>query len=741
MAKENIAATNQKEKLYYGNYDDVLFSALDIAVEGRDAGEVALNFGKAALSNSISAGLGAAAKGLSGLADKIGSAAGRTAVKAGIAGGSAYITKVSNSYISSVDYSAEGGWTMDWEKANSSWHSKETIAATLGAGISAGMTAGLNEANLFDSNKTALNSRTFNTDAISKFNSLAGGLSSSAVSFAITGEVTFNVLNLTDFGTKINGGLLELTYNKDKGFSSRIGNGGTDLSLRNTVTAVSGIKEATKVAGWKYGGAESKSTLNGVNMLGYTDSGMNRQLAKEIWDERLAVEYGDTGDTYGSYTQGDNKILLSETLLGGGREETTKLSSVMSHEGTHYYGNRIEGIANISAAGTYSQLNQMFNLQADTTFSTQMLAGIINAENWEMNTGDVDYWKMTWGGQLVSDGSGWLKDENGMYISMDGARTEKPIQGETLGAAYQEAGLLNIMAGTSGERWSSFTEEEQQQAQQIMKGSGLVMDKNGQWNYAKGKKLDMADIMAAAGESIANPVFETYYNNKVDYDLVTAWNMDLRFSETAMNKTVPESLQGRYSELITQHLQETDSPEALKDKYTWNIYNKKGIATELFKIDENNSFLDELVKQTAPELNSTINKYGCNFMSTIAFPQLLTGNILDTKEIQTIWNESIKQKYTNQNNEVKNWIDSADSNVNNPDKVADYTLQKLGFPNFELRYGWSGNNFELIGNKVKVPYSNTGHWLLSDQYFRYLYNPANTTGINKDYNSVYLRKN
>lgn len=41
---------------------------------------------------------------------------------------------------------------------------------------------------------------------------------------------------------------------------------------------------------------------------------MNQQLAKDIWNEKLAVEYGNTGNDYGNYTVGENKIVLSENL-------------------------------------------------------------------------------------------------------------------------------------------------------------------------------------------------------------------------------------------------------------------------------------------------------------------------------------------------------------------------------------------------------------------------------------------
>ena len=72
---------------------------------------------------------------------------------------------------------------------------------------------------------------------------------------------------------------------------------------------------------------------------------------------------------YGNYTLGENKIVLSENLLGGGREASAKLATLMSHEGNHYNGNRVEAIAHMSAADTYSQLNQKFKLQGENYHS------------------------------------------------------------------------------------------------------------------------------------------------------------------------------------------------------------------------------------------------------------------------------------------------------------------------------------------------------------------------------------
>jgi len=231
-------------------------------------------------------------------------------------------------------------------------------------------------------------------------------LAENSVLFAFGENATFNLSNIHGVG------LLELTMSKE-GISSRLGMGGTDISYQNIKNAVIGYKEASKVMECKYGSTETRSTLNSINMLGYTTILDNHDLAKDIWSKKLAVEYGNTGNDYGNYTLGENKIVLRKNLLGGGREASAKLATVMSHEGTHYNGNRVEAIAHLFGLETYSQINQTISsLQEDSSFRSEMLRAIFNPESWKENTGDVDHWKMTWGGQLINDGQGWLIDEN-----------------------------------------------------------------------------------------------------------------------------------------------------------------------------------------------------------------------------------------------------------------------------------------------------------------------------------------
>ena len=244
-----------------------------------------------------------------------------------------------------------------------------------------------------------------------------------------------------------------------------MGTGGTDISAGTLISAYNGMKEASKVLSWKYGSIEKQSTLNSINMMGYTKNETAIKASKDVWDEKLKVEYGDTGSDFGNYTIGDDKIRLSTALLGGGREGSAKLAAIMSHESTHYYGERREALAHLNGLDTYSQINKLFKLKGDSALSNEMLAGVLNAENWKENSGDVDHWTMMSDGRLAFDGSGNLYDENGNLM----LKTDKGIQN----------GLAQIL-GINPE-----------QARQMIENSGFD-SAPGSWNVKSnyGKSID-----------------------------------------------------------------------------------------------------------------------------------------------------------------------------------------------------------------------------------------------------------
>ena len=115
------------------------------------------------------------------------------------------------------------------------------------------------------------------TSGLKNLNNLASGLASSAVSFAFTGNATFNILNLTDFGSRINGGLLEFTIGKD-GISSKIGNGGTNISYSNIKSSISGASSLHKNSQINNTGYD-KTTLDVLHsQYGFGDKIAKKQL-------------------------------------------------------------------------------------------------------------------------------------------------------------------------------------------------------------------------------------------------------------------------------------------------------------------------------------------------------------------------------------------------------------------------------------------------------------------------------
>ena len=495
--------------------------------------------------------------------------AGAGAAVSGLSGGGGVLAKTGVSAATNVAGTVTvnaiqcGG---DWDKFADSMKNFYTWKGCISSTAGSLVTNSMNAVFLEDGNRIALNGDTFNTSGISSLTSLTGGLASTSVTYGLTGNATLNVASVGGQG------VLELSFGKD-GMHTRLGTGGTNVSWQTLMSAASGVGEARKVASWKYGGEESRSTLNAINMLGYTgtkDDRSNKKLAKDIWNETLGVEYGDTGKDYGNYKVGDGKITLSKDLLGGGKEASAKLATVMSHEGTHYNGNRLEGVAHAQALGTYAQINEMFNLDGDASFSIQMIDAIMNPDSWKENTGDTDHWTRLSNGGLKQDQDGWLRDEKGNLI--------KDKNGNPIGANTAETGLLNILFAKQedgsyvnpGKTYSEFTDEQKTISNYIMSDAEIssyyedpskMGMENLKWNK-DGKELDMDLVMAYAEDSIVTQVFERYYDSTADARYAQLHNLDVDIANT---HAVTEAAAGRFDNLYDSKSSFYDSIGALVD--------------------------------------------------------------------------------------------------------------------------------------------------------------------------------
>lgn len=373
-----------------------------------------------------------------------------------------------------------------------------------------------------------------------------------------------------------------------------------------------------------------------------------------------------------------------------------------------------------------------------------------------------DYWKLTWGGQLINDGQGWLVDENGMYINIDGTRSPVPVNGQTLGVGTFddngtprkgsiETGLLNIIAGTSGQAYSSFSDEQIKAAQALMTGADKPMEpSNPDANFREfdwsqnlsGQKIDMTSFMKTAGANVNQEIFKTYYNNTVDSQISKMLGVDLGFDT---GKEIPKNQYGNYTALfgnaLIEYLKSGDAKQTLNDKYFQTLTNEQGESTKLYKLDKNNPFLDELLGQhDLKGVNPSIDSDGCNFISQLAVPQLLTGKIIkDTDIIDSIWKEANKDNrgvYSN-------------STVYDPEALSNIVMKKLNL-NLKTSLGYKQyKEMQKIASRKTInydKYTKDGvikyhtHFVLSDVYGTTIYNPGyQYSGDFYEYDDYYLR--
>jgi murein DD-endopeptidase MepM/ murein hydrolase activator NlpD len=507
--------------------DDLLFGILDGIGGYKQWDEVGFDFGKklvtTAAGSAISAGFGSmgtsAGTGISAVMTRT-VKTGLQTMAAGTAGG----------ILNAVTYDRENGFGWSEDIFNQGIRSGAVNAL---AGMTGTFTGGmLGQLDMFDGNNNALAGNIFNREKIENFNNLAGGLAGQGINYALGGDFTLNLLNTALFtGGKVNTGLLELSFGRD-GTGMGLGGGGADMSPENIMAGMIGLYEASKVGGAKvsslFGNGEALSTLNAVNMLGYTGNALNEAIGQGIWKNRIKAVYGTLGtdeqgnEILGFYNhENPGEISLAETLLGRGNDKAAKLASVMAHEGLHLTGDRYEYAAHRQGLGTYADLISRFNTEGDAAFLNMMIDELSGGNSYTANTGNTDYWILKRDGSLQNDNQGYLKDENGFYVNRDGSRSAVIIPGQTIGAAGIETGLLNILyGGTSNAAYKDFQDTQVAKAQELLRSSGFIHNgaesmRDRFWNKGNDNKtISFANISKTFGNTVAAQVFM----NGVDID-------------------------------------------------------------------------------------------------------------------------------------------------------------------------------------------------------------------------------
>jgi murein DD-endopeptidase MepM/ murein hydrolase activator NlpD len=538
--------------------DDLFFGVLDGVGGYKQWDEVGFEFGKKVV---VTAASSAVSAGFSAMGTTAGAGISAVITRTAKAGLQTMAAGTVTSTLNAVTYDRERGfgWSEDIFNQGMRGSAVNTLANMTGT-FTGGM---LGQMDMFDGNNNALAENIFNRKNMEKLNNLAGGLAGQGVSYAMGEDFTLNLLNASLFtGGNVNAGLLELRFGRD-GTGMGLGDGGADISPENIAASMIGLYDALKVGGAKIssllGKDENLSTLNAVNMLGYTGDALNEAIGQGIWKNRIKAVYGDLGtdekgnEIMGMYNrENGSEITLAETLLGKGNEKAAKLASVMAHEGLHLTGNRYEYAAHAQGLGTYAGLINQFNMEGDAGFLNMMIDELANPASYGANTGNADYWILRRDGSLVNDNQGYLKDENGFYINRDGTRTTTIIPGQTIGAGGIETGLLNILyGGTSGTAYEIFSDEQVVKAQELLRSSGFIHNgaeavRDRYWNNGNdNKSISFADIGGVFGNTVAAQVFMNGMDAKSDK--VVFGSLIERF---IVNKIIPDNMRLRFDQFV-----------------------------------------------------------------------------------------------------------------------------------------------------------------------------------------------
>lgn len=454
--------------------DDAVFTIMDIG-NGMDPLAAAEGFMKKAAVSIVASKISAGFSNGAGLLNstKLGDGVvGQTMTK-GLQG---MMTNTASSAINSfsVRNFMEGRDSFDENAFGNGVFGKGAMASVAAGMAGTAISTKLDQWDMTDANKDILSHFTFDTENIQRFNGFIGSMAGSAVTYGLTGNAIFNLARFKGVG------LMEMNLGKN-GFGMNVGMNGTDISLGTLSSAMRGYEEANKVSSWKFGSEEQQKTLNAINLMGWTGAlgnAHNVGVSRAIWSEQLKATFKEMPKNENGYYDRDSdsgEIVISSAFLGGGEEAAAKLATVMSHEGSHWSGNRIEGLAQEQGMKTYAQINAMLGLAGDSQFANTMVDAYNDSESWKANEGSREYWRVT-------------KDKDGKVVKVqdDGDKMHFNFVDEEGNSLGSEAITAKRM--TAGELSSILKNgQSMEDLSRVMRQSGLSRTEKDGWFAFNGR--------------------------------------------------------------------------------------------------------------------------------------------------------------------------------------------------------------------------------------------------------------
>ena len=322
--------------------------------------------------------------------------------------------------------------------------------------------------------------------SIQNLNGTIGGLASAGLSYGLTGEATFNILNITDFGAGASSGLLEMTLSRNKGVTARLGTGGTDLSFGTVSTSLQGIKALNK--NMQITRAAKRNNMSSAATALRTQYGFGdeKQLAQleEILKGRTELKRGSgDGKAQTIAENGKRTVYLKNYKDGMTREEQLALGITLGHEA---YRDGITGNAqsqfNETAEAVLGHTAMAKRMQSDSMYN-DIMTGLINTDknlrndmtafDYALATGDwgtfgsyvgdnydysADYWLFRQDGTIFDDGKNYFSRE---IIDVNGRSIAEKIEGSDftgsrVAALVEAIGFDNVVNKMlDGKNWNN----------------------------------------------------------------------------------------------------------------------------------------------------------------------------------------------------------------------------------------------------------------------------------------------
>ena len=424
--------------------NEIAFGSLDLAFEYKELDEVAFNVGKTFVISSITSAAGALFNGVATVGgtvifDGLTNVAVETstnvlnkiAARTIMTGLEKVTTNIATNAINGITYSTGGNWGYNKEVLGRDYV-KNMMTNTLSSMTNAFTTTGFTAINSgLDLSKLKGFNNYENKINVKKFNNLLGSLAGQAVNYAMGGDFTLNLLNLSMFSDgKLNSGLLELNLGRN-GATMNIGTGGANVSIDNLIDSYKGaliwdkniqigryIKEQGNVIG-----NDSNTAIAFRVQYGYGDAEAKKQL-NDIFKGKTIIKTDAEGDYIAKTTLQDGKRIISITNFKQDKSDAEQFlfAIILGHE-AHRDGlvtdkNSLETIA-ATMAHTKMALNILFdgekiayneNLNNDIHNYISALASN-NMSSFEAYVNSnydssADYWKL-----IIQDGvAGFMWD-------------------------------------------------------------------------------------------------------------------------------------------------------------------------------------------------------------------------------------------------------------------------------------------------------------------------------------------